>query len=146
MSLCRIRTAALAAFAFTAVAVSATPSASARTVAPRKPKTHTVQMITQDGKQLFDPVNLTIQVGDTVEWLAVSGSHNVGFWADSIPAGAAEVLRKVMPDTVAPLLGRRKPVKGDTYVVAFEGVPKGAYKYYCKPHLNKMMFGSLTIQ
>ncbi|MBC8087101.1 MAG: hypothetical protein H7Z40_07520 [Phycisphaerae bacterium] len=146
MSLSRIRTAALVAVVVTAVAVTATQSASARTVAPRKPKTHTVQMITQAGKQLFEPVNLTIQAGDTVEWLAVSGSHNVGFWKDSIPAGAAEVLAKVMPDQIAPLLGERKPVKGDKYVVVFTGAPKGLYRYYCKPHINKMMFGTLTVQ
>lgn len=146
MSLSRFRTAALAALVVTAVAVTATQTASARTVPPRKPKTHSVQMITQDGKQLFEPANLSIQAGDTVEWLAVSGSHNVGFWPDSIPGGAAEVLRKVMPDTIAPLLGRRKPVKGDKYVVVFAGAPKGTYKYYCKPHINKMMFGTVIVQ
>ena len=146
MSLSRIRTAALAAFAVTAVAVTAVQSASARTVPPRKPKTHVVKMITQDGKQLFEPENLTIQQGDTVEWLAVSGSHNVGFYIDSIPAGAEVVLKKAMPDQIAPLLGERKPVKGDKYVVAFTGAPKGSYRYYCKPHINKKMFGTLTIQ
>lgn len=146
MSLSRIRTASLAALVVAVGALTVAGSASARSVPPRKAKTHVVKMITQDGKQLFEPENLTIQAGDTVEWLAVSGSHNVGFWADSIPAGAAEVLRKVMPDTIAPLLGKRKPVKGDKYVVTFSGAPKGLYKYYCKPHINKLMFGTLTIQ
>lgn len=144
MSFRRIR---IAAMALTAVAVAVAASqASARTVPPRAPKKWEVKMITQDGKQLFDPVDLTIQVGDTVSWVAVSGSHNVGFWADSIPKGAAEVLRKAMPDTIAPLLGPRKPTKGDTYDIVFTGAPKGLYKYYCKPHLQKMMVGTLTIK
>ena len=103
-------------------------------------------MVTQDGKQVFDPAQLTIQVGDTVSWLAVSGSHNVGFWPDSVPKGAVELLRKAMPDTIAPLLGMRKPKKGDTYQVVFAGMPKGLYKYYCKPHLNKVMVATLTIK
>lgn len=103
-------------------------------------------MITQDGKQTFEPAELTIQAGDTVKWLAVSGSHNVGFWADSVPAGAVELLRKAMPDTIAPLLGPRKPTAGDTYVIVFDGMPKGTYKYYCKPHLAKMMVAQLIIK
>lgn len=146
MSLSRIRTAALAAVVVGVVAVTAVESASANSAPPRKPKTHVVKMITEGGKQIFEPENLTIQQGDTVEWLAVSGSHNVGFYIDSIPAGAEAILKKAMPDQIAPLLGERKPVKGDKYVVVFAGAPKGSYRYYCKPHINKKMFGTLTIQ
>lgn len=149
MSLSRIRIGVLAALVGTAVAVTTT-QASAKPnptkPAPRANKNHIVKMITDDGKQLFDPVDLTIQAGDTVTWLAVSGSHNVGFWPDSIPKGAEAVLRKAMPDTIDTLLGERKPTKGDTYVVVFAGAPKGLYKYYCKPHLKKMMVGTLTIK
>ncbi|MEP6835850.1 MAG: plastocyanin/azurin family copper-binding protein [Gemmatimonas sp.] len=145
MSLSRIRTGVIAALVVTAIGVS-TQSAAAKPVTPRIPKNHTVQMITEDGKQRFDPAELTIQQGDTVTWLAVSGSHNVGFWADSIPKGAEDVLRKAMPDTIAPLLGPRKPTKGDTYVIVFNDAPKGTYKYFCKPHLAKMMVGTLTVK
>lgn len=150
MSIDRIRTIAVALAAITVVITAAT-SASARTVPsrpgpPRAAKTWEVKMITQDGKQLFEPAELTIQAGDTVKWLAVSGSHNVGFWADSVPAGAVDLLRKAMPDTIAPLLGVRKPIKGDSYIVVFAGMPKGTYKYYCKPHLNKLMVAQLTIK
>lgn len=148
MSLSRIRTGVLAALVVTAAAVATTQTASANPVpAKRAAKNHVVKMITtEDKKQLFDPVNLTIMQGDTVTWEAVSGSHNVGFWADSIPKGAEEVLRKAMPDTIAPLLGVRKPKKGDTYVIVFKDAPKGLYKYFCKPHLAKMMVGTLTVK
>ena len=150
MSINRLRSTAVA-VATIAVVVTAATNASARTLPsrtapPRAAKTWEVKMITQDGKQLFEPAELTIQAGDTVKWLAVSGSHNVGFWADSVPAGAVELLRKAMPDTIAPLLGVRKPIKGDSYVVVFAGMPKGTYKYYCKPHLNKLMVAQLTIK
>ena len=146
MSLSRIRTGVIAALVIAAAGVTLTQTASAKPLPRRPAKNHTVQMITQNGKQLFDPVGLTIQQGDTVTWLAVSGSHNVGFWADSIPKGAEDVLRKAMPDTIATLLGPRKPTKGDTYVVVFTNAPKGTYKYYCKPHLKKMMVGTLTVK
>ena len=146
MSLSRIRTVTVAALVVVAAAVTATNSAGAHPVPPRAPKTWEVKMITQDGKQLFEPKDITIQVGDTIKWLAVSGSHNVGFWPDSVPKGAPELLRKAMPETISDLLGPRKPTKGDSYVIAFTGMPKGVYKYYCKPHLQKMMVGTVTIQ
>ena len=146
MSLTRIRNTVLAGLVVAAAAVATTETAAAKPVPRRAAKNHTVKMITQGTKQLFDPVDLTIMQGDTVTWLAVSGSHNVGFWADSIPSGAEAMLRKAMPDTIAPLLGERKPTKGDTYVIVFKDAPKGLYKYYCKPHLKKMMVGTITIK
>ncbi len=145
MSVRTIR-AAILVLATTVVALSVAQSATAGALPPRAAKKWEVKMITEDGKQRFEPAQLTIQAGDTVSWLAVSGSHNVGFWSDSVPKGAVELLRKAMPDTIAPLLGMRKPKKGDTYDVVFAGMPKGLYKYYCKPHLNKMMVATLTIK
>ena len=146
MNSSRIRAALIAVAAISVATAGVLQGATSSKVPPRKPKTHVVQMITQDGKQVFDPVNLKIQQGDTVEWLAVSGSHNVAFWADSVPKGAVDFLRKAMPDTTAPLTSPRKPTKGDKIVMVFNGMPKGEYKYYCTPHLKKMMIGELTIQ
>jgi plastocyanin len=146
VSLSRIRTAAFVALAVSAAAVTSVQDAAARPLPPRAPKTHVVKMITQDGKQIFDPVKLTIAVGDTVEWLAVSGSHNVAFWADSVPKGAVDLLKKAMPETTKELTGPRKPTKGDKYVMVFDGMPKGTYGYYCTPHLKKKMVGTLIIK
>lgn len=146
MSAIRTRAAIIAAAAISVVTAGVMHAATSSKVPPRKPKTHVVQMITQDGKQVFEPANLTIQQGDTVEWLAVSGSHNVAFWPDSVPKGAVDFLRKAMPDTTAPLTSPRKPTKGDKITMVFSGMPKGEYKYYCTPHLKKMMIGELTIQ
>ena len=146
MSLSRIRVVTVAALAVVAGVAISTKNAGAHPAPPRAAKTWEVKMITQDGKQLFEPKDITIQTGDTIKWLAVSGSHNVGFWPDSVPKGAVDLLRKAMPDTIETLLGPRKPTKGDTYVVAFTGMPKGVYKYYCKPHLKKMMVGTVTVK
>ena len=146
LSRSRSRIAVVAALTVIIGVVTVFQSAAAHTLPPRAPKKWEVKMITENGKQQFDPVDITIQQGDTISWLAVGGSHNVGFWPDSVPKGAVELLRRAMPDTIAPLLGVRKPIKGDTYVVVFTGMPKGVYKYYCKPHLNKMMVGTVTIK
>ncbi len=147
MSLSRIRTGALAALVISAIAISTQTAAAKPVPVKRAAKNHVVKMITtEDKKQLFEPANLTIAQGDTVTWEAVSGSHNVGFWADSIPKGAEAMLVQSMPDTIEHLLGKRKPTKGDTYVIVFKDAPKGLYKYYCKPHLKKMMVGTLTVK
>ncbi|MEP6781637.1 MAG: hypothetical protein ABJC26_17185, partial [Gemmatimonadaceae bacterium] len=75
MSFNRIRTSmrstVLAVIAVVAVATATTQTASAKPTPTRKAKTWEVKMITQDGKQLFEPADLTIQAGDTVKWLAV---------------------------------------------------------------------------
>jgi plastocyanin len=143
----RIRTAVVVAVAIAAVAVSLTSNAGARTISPRAPKTVEIKMVTANGMQLFEPKEVTIQVGDTVKWIASSGSHNVAFWADSIPAGSVDLLRKAMgSDTVATLTTTRKPTAGDSIKIVFAGMPKGTYLYYCKPHLMRNMIAKLIVQ
>lgn len=145
MNLRHLRTATLAVVAVTFGVVATT--ASARSTAPRVATKHVVEMIsTDDKKELYAPVDITIQVGDTVSWLAVSGSHNVAFWADSIPPGAEARLLELMPDQTSPLNGARRPKKGSTYDIVFTDVPKGVYKYFCKPHLRKGMVGTITVK
>jgi plastocyanin len=115
------------------------------TGARRAPKTWEVKM-TNEGGNRFDPVALTIQDGDTVKWVIAGGSHNIAFWADSIPSGALELLRKAMSDTAAPLQSKRFPNPGDSYAVVFSGMPKGTYNYYCRPHLMRGMIASIKIE
>ncbi len=152
----RIRNAVLAAMATTAVAVTVTHNASARTVSARAPKTWEIKMVTDMSTtppmQKFVPNSITIQSGDIVKWVASSGSHNVSFWPDSIPAGAADLLRKALPDTLSAgpnyftLTTSRKPTAGDSIVVSFAGMPKGVYKFNCRPHLMRGMTGTITVQ
>jgi plastocyanin len=152
----RIRNVVLAGMAITAVTVTVAHNASARILQPRAPKTWEVKMITDMSTtpptQKFEPKEITIQVGDVVKWIATSGSHNVSFWPDSIPAGAADLLRKALPDTLPvganyfTLTTSRKPKAGDTIVVSFAGMPKGVYKYNCRPHLMKGMTAQITVQ
>jgi len=110
-------------------------------------KTHDVQMVLEGSKYKFDPENLTIKSGDVVRYHNASGGpHNVSFWADSIPSGAADLLKKNMPDQMAPLEGPLLTEPAAVYQVSFAGAPKGEYKYYCLPHLALGMKAKLTVQ
>jgi plastocyanin len=127
------------------------PAASADAPAANAPagtgKTHDVKMVLEGSKYKFDPENLTIKSGDVVRYHNTSGGpHNVSFWADSIPSGAADALKKNMPNQMAPLEGPLLTEPNAVYEVSFAGTPKGDYKYYCLPHLALGMKAKLTVQ
>jgi plastocyanin len=110
-------------------------------------KTHDVNMELNGSKYQFSPENLTIKSGDVVRYHNKSGGpHNVSFWPDSIPAGAANVLKKNMPNQMAPLEGPLLTEPDAVYEVSFAGAPKGDYKFYCLPHLALGMRGKLSVQ
>ncbi|HEY2806846.1 MAG TPA: plastocyanin/azurin family copper-binding protein [Gemmatimonadales bacterium] len=107
-----------------------------------------VQMKQKDASHyVFEPANLTIHQGDIVEFVNVSGfPHNVGFTASKIPAGAAEVLNKNMPNKTSSLLGPMMQTMNQSYRVSFAGAPVGTYAYYCLPHQALGMTGVITVQ
>lgn len=109
--------------------------------------THEVAMDFDGKKGTFTPAELTIKSGDAVRFVVKSGPpHNVGFSADSIPAGAAEVLGRAMAETMAPLTGPMKIGIGEVYEISFAGAPAGTYKYHCTPHVPFGMHGTITVQ
>lgn len=111
------------------------------------PKTVDVQMIGDATGYRFAPATITIQRGDKVRFTLVSGPpHNVVFWSDSIPKGAAAVLTKGMPQTVDKLTGPFFLKTGDTYVVSFAGAPAGRYRYNCTPHLALGMTATIVVK
>ena len=119
----------------------------ANTPAAGTGKTHDVKMVLEGSKYKFDPENLTIKSGDVVRYHNASGGpHNVSFWADSIPSGDADPLKKNMPNQMAPLEGPLLTEPNAVYEINFAGAPKGEYKYYCLPHLALGMKAKLTIQ
>ena len=108
---------------------------------------HDVNMVLDGSTYKFDPSELTIKAGDVVNFHNKSGGpHNVSFWADSIPAGAADPLKAAMPDQMAPLEGPLLTEQDAVYKVAFTGTPAGEYKFYCLPHLALGMKGKITVQ
>ena len=109
--------------------------------------THDVNMVLEGSSYKYVPDQLTIKAGDVVRFHNVSGGpHNVSFWADSIPGGAADALKAGMPDQMAPLEGSLLTEANAIYSVNFANAPAGEYKYYCLPHLALGMKGKLIIQ
>jgi plastocyanin len=109
--------------------------------------THDVNMVLDGGKYKYDPENLTIKSGDVVQFHNKSGGpHNVSFWSDSIPSGAADALKTGMPDQMSPLQSNLLTEQDAVYKVSFGNAPKGEYKYYCLPHLALGMKGKITVQ
>ena len=138
------RIAAAAALVTFAAGVGAATSNDARPVAP---KTVEVQMIGDATGYKFSPAKVTIARGDKVKFTLVSGPpHNVVFWEDSIPKGAAAKLGKAMTNTVGPLTGPFLLNVKDTYEISFAGLPTGTYKYYCAPHLALGMHAVIEVK
>jgi plastocyanin len=95
----------------------------------------------------FEPAAITIAPGTTLRFINVSGGpHNVAFWADSIPAGAAAVLNAAMPDRLSDLSSRFATAPNEVLDISFAGAPTGAYKAYCLPHLAMGMKMTITVQ
>jgi len=109
--------------------------------------THDVNMVLEGSNYKYVPDQLTIKSGDVIRFHNVSGApHNVSFWADSIPAGAADALKGGMPDQMAPLEGPLLTEPNAVYTVTFANAPAGEYKFYCLPHLALGMKGKITVQ
>jgi plastocyanin len=99
-------------------------------------------------KAAFEPAALTIAAGTTVRFTNVSGGpHNVVFWADSIPAGSAEVLNGAITGRQGNLASPYVVQPNGTYEITFPAtLPAGVYKGYCAPHLMMGMKIAITIQ
>lgn len=109
--------------------------------------THDVNMVLEGTAYKFVPEQLTIKAGDVVRFHNISGGpHNIVFWADSIPAGAAAALDANMKDRMGSLQGPLVAEPNAVYEVSFAGAPTGEYKYYCLPHLALGMKAKITVQ
>ena len=111
---------------------------------------HEVRMHQTDaGSYVYEPASLTIQLGDAVRWINVNGfPHNVAFYADRIPAGAAERLASLMPaeGRLSDLSSRLMMQPNETVEITFLDVPTGEYNYFCTPHEALGMVAVLTVE
>lgn len=128
-----------------------TPPPAGATAPAATGATHDVDMVMEGTTYKFVPAELTIKVGDAVRFHnKTGGPHNVSFYADSIPAKAADPLNAGMPDTpaakMAPLEGPLLTDPDASYTVTFAGVPTGEYKFFCLPHTAFGMKGKITVQ
>jgi plastocyanin len=103
-------------------------------------------MVLEGTSYKFVPAELTIRTGDRVVWHNVSGGpHNVAFWADSIPAGAREILEPQIPNPIGPLSSELLVEPNATIAITFANAPAGEYRYTCTPHMAMGMHGKLTV-
>jgi plastocyanin len=95
----------------------------------------------------YEPSSLKIAPGTTVRFVNVSGGpHNIAFWQDSIPSGAAAALNANMKNTIDNLSGPFLTSPNETYDVSFANAPKGTYKGYCTPHVTLGMKIGITVE
>ena len=125
---------------------AAAPAAPAATAPAATGTVHEVQMAQVGADYRFVPENLTIKAGDQVKFTNMANmAHNVQFFADSIPAGAAAVLDANIPNKMGPLAASLITTQGESITISFAGAPAGVYKYNCLPHAATGMKGTITV-
>ena len=125
------------------------PAASAAgvTPAPTGPVVEVRMTGNRTSKAQFEPRVLTIAPGTTVRFINVSGGpHNVAFWPDSVPSGAAAALKNGMPNQVTDLTGPFLTQPNDHYDISFAGAPPGVYRGSCQPHVLLGMTLAITVK
>lgn len=98
-----------------------------------------------DGRNVFEPAELTVAVGENVIWGFASAGHNVCCRADDndrvgLPAGT-EGFASYGPDE--PPDGSFVP-RGGTYEHTFDA--PGQYDYVCIPHDDLGMTGTIHVE
>ncbi|MBD2293252.1 plastocyanin [Anabaena sphaerica FACHB-251] len=109
-----------------------TPTASA--------ETYQVKLGSDKGLLVFEPKQLTIKAGDTVEWLNNKvPPHNVVFDAAKNPAKDAALATSLSHTKL--LLN-----PGQKVTTTFPAdAPAGDYVFYCQPHRGAGMVGKITV-
>lgn len=110
------------------------PREAVRAAAP--PTVHEVRMIMAGNIARFEPATVTVNPGDQVRFVNVSGGpHNIAFDPASIPADVKPVLSANMPGQIDELWGPLMSTPNATYTISFTGVKPGRYAYFCVPHM-----------
>lgn len=91
---------------------------------------HTIQMSSRRGN-VFDPVGLLVQPGDTVVWNLESGAHSTTAYENRIPESADTWDSGILSN------------QGETFSHTF--TVEGTYDYYCLPHRSDGMVGRIVV-
>ena len=95
----------------------------------------------------FEPNNITINRGDVIRFVNVSGGpHNVAFDPATIPAAAKGPLSAAMPNQLGNLMGPFVTAPNGAYTISFANIPAGTYPYNCTPHIALGMTGIITVK
>lgn len=79
----------------------------------------------------FTPADLTIRVGETVEWVNNDGTHNVNGSQDTYPDNPEGFFSG--------------PAEEDPWTFLHTFTQRGFYNYQCDPHVDFDMVGSITV-
>ncbi len=110
-----------------------TPTASA--------ETYTVKLGSDKGLLVFQPKQLTVKPGDTIEWINNKvPPHNVVFDSAKNPAHD-KALAKALSHTKLLL----NPGQKQTTTFPADA-PAGYYTFYCQPHRGAGMVGKITVE
>lgn len=124
-----------------------TPAAAPGSAAPAGPVVEVKMTGNGTTTADYEPATLTIAPGTVVRFINVSGGpHNIAFWGDSVPAGAAAPLNAGMANTIDNLVGPFLTEPNASYDVSFANAPGGVYKGYCTPHLALGMKIAITVR
>jgi plastocyanin len=107
---------------------------------PAAAASYTVKMGADNGMLSFDPANLSVKPGDTVNFVINKvPPHNVVFDVANVPEGAKDLAKSLSHKKLE--MGA-----GDTIEVSIpKDAPAGTYTYYCEPHRGAGMVGKLTV-
>ena len=112
----------------------AATAAAAKPATKRARATITVRMLGDATGYRFEPATITARVGDVVRFVNVSGGpHNVAFWSDRIPSGAAATLQKNMGKTIGPLSGALVSAANAAYTRLARRAPRGRVQLLLHP-------------
>ncbi|MBW4634400.1 MAG: plastocyanin [Iphinoe sp. HA4291-MV1] len=104
-------------------------------------ETYTVKLGTDKGMLQFQPKELTIKPGDTIEWLNNKvPPHNVVFDKAKNPAKSADLAKSLSHKQLmmSPTQKTKTTFPTDT--------PPGEYTFYCEPHRGAGMIGKVTVE
>src|SRR5947207_14710453 len=114
--------------------------------ARRAKATIVVRMLGDASGYHFRPASVSAHVGDVVRFVSVSGApHNVSFWEDSIPTGAAATLQRNMQRTMGTLSGVLLTEPNETYTVSLAGMRPGTFCYYTRARYSIQIVGSTAV-
>lgn len=95
----------------------------------------------------FEPANITVNQGDAIKFVMVSGGpHNVAFTNVTDPTAKAQLDANMPGQKMGELAGPFIMQPNEAYVISFAKVPAGKYDYVCTPHLAMNMKGVITVQ
>lgn len=116
-------------------------SSFALSASPAAAESYTVKMGGDNGMLVFQPANLTVKPGDTVNFVINKvPPHNVVFDVKAIPGGDKALAKSLSHPNL-----EMNPGKGIEVVIP-KDAPAGDYSFFCAPHRSAGMVGKLTVE